>query len=209
MSERKLVKGTYYSCQHQQLSSSKCNTCDTERERERERERESNLKQEREIKWKRYQELYNKKEQDRWNFPEQEEQELLKIEAWSREKLGGEYWSDGLVCGSINNDPIMTNTTSLPCQGNCGKFGMVIIKSNANANDRREKYEIKHDCYQHDNTHYTCANCYEKKGNNNSKPTIPNSIREYFHQNNIEELKLENNNWIITYKDKTKKTVST
>ncbi|CAG8826122.1 12220_t:CDS:2, partial [Racocetra persica] len=28
---------------------------------------------------------------------------------------------DGLVCGSINNDPIMTNTTSLPCQGNCDK----------------------------------------------------------------------------------------
>jgi hypothetical protein len=56
MSDRKFTKGTYYSCQHQEINKSECNTCN--RERERERERESNS-QEAQIKRKRYEELGN------------------------------------------------------------------------------------------------------------------------------------------------------
>jgi len=37
MSDKKLSKGTYYSCSHQKLSNNSCNTCKQERERERER----------------------------------------------------------------------------------------------------------------------------------------------------------------------------
>ena len=35
MSDRKLTKGTYYSCQHQELNKNECNTCKDDQERER------------------------------------------------------------------------------------------------------------------------------------------------------------------------------
>src|SRR5438094_884607 len=60
----------------------------------------------------------------------------------------------------IDNDPIMTNKTFLPCQGNCGKLNFVEIHSEGGDNER--KYIINEDCYQQGNTHYTCAKCYEK-----------------------------------------------
>jgi len=67
MSDKKLSKGTYYSCSHQKLNNSSCNTCKQEREGDE-------------------------------NQP-------------------------------LDKDPLFTNTTFLPCQGNCGKNPLVEIHS--------------------------------------------------------------------------------
>ena len=67
----------------------------------------------------------------------------------------------------------MTNTTVLPCQGNCGG-GFNLVEIHGNGNTER-KYIIKRDCYQHDETHYTCADCYEKKTNELSNTNQSNS----------------------------------
>jgi hypothetical protein len=40
MADRKLTKGTYYSCSHQKLSNSKCNTCETEQQTEKTKEQQ-------------------------------------------------------------------------------------------------------------------------------------------------------------------------
>jgi len=141
MSEKKLNKGTYYSCPHQKLSNSSCNTCKQERERERERD----------------------------EFPPQVE------------------------------------TTFYSCN-TCKK---TILESEGSPGPSEDKSTVKEDCYLQGeigvNGELTCAKHKEKNEDPNipgPSSAIPNSVREYFKSNKVKSVKLKDNKWLITYKDK-------